>query len=187
MTNRQLYNLVFENFVQAKKELIREGYLKKNLDEVDFNEIFDQTKKRMLEEKVKKLQRENKMLKSKLQKEGLVGGQGGKGSEGSRLINKGFRKLGKFFGNPMDKLTDVAMELNKNSDNYRILLNYISDGTLNSDAKIARAISFVDALERKLGYGEEFQRTLPKGLMAIGKNEEPEGGIFENFKRRKRY
>ena len=68
MTNKQLYNLVFENFVQAKKELIREGYLKRNLDEVDFNEIFDQTKKRMLEEKVKKLQRENEMLKSQLSK-----------------------------------------------------------------------------------------------------------------------
>ena len=186
MTNKQLYNLVFENFVQAKRELIKEGYLKKNLDEVDFNEIFDQTKKRMLEEKVKKLQRENKMLKSKLQKEALVGGQGGRGSEGSRLINKGFRKIGKFFGNPIDTLTDVAMQLNKKADDYRILLQYISDGTLNSDAKIARAISFVDALERKVGYGDEFQRALPKGIMKIGSNEDPESGIFENFKSKKR-
>jgi hypothetical protein len=82
MTKKQLYNLVFENFVQAKRELIREGYLKKNLDEVDFNEIFDQTKKRMLEEKVKSLQRENEMLKSQLykkqlKKESVVGSQGG--------------------------------------------------------------------------------------------------------------
>ena len=44
MTNKQLYNLVFENYVQAKKELIREGYLKNYLNQVDFNEIFDQTK-----------------------------------------------------------------------------------------------------------------------------------------------
>ena len=66
MTNKQLYNLVFENYVQAKRELLREGYQKKHLDEVDFNEIFDQTKKKMLEEKVKKLQRENTMLKEKL-------------------------------------------------------------------------------------------------------------------------
>jgi hypothetical protein len=66
MTNKQLYNLVFENFVQAKRELIGEGYTKKHLDEVDFNEIFDQTKKRMLEEKLKSLQKENKMLKEKL-------------------------------------------------------------------------------------------------------------------------
>jgi hypothetical protein len=67
MTNKQLYNLVFENFVQAKRELLREGYLKtKDLNAVDFNSIFEQTKKRMLEEKLKSLQRENKMLKEKL-------------------------------------------------------------------------------------------------------------------------
>jgi osmotically-inducible protein OsmY len=68
MTNKQLYNLVFENYVQAKRELLREGYTKTHLEEVDFNEIFDQTKKKMLEEKVKKLQRENEMLKGKLAK-----------------------------------------------------------------------------------------------------------------------
>jgi len=194
MTNKQLYNLVFENFVQAKKELIREGYLKRNLDEVDFNEIFDQTKKRMLEEKVKSLQRENEMLKSQLaKKKGLreagsmsAAGQGAVGQGGSRLLDKSFRKIGKFFGNPMDKLTDVAMELNKNSDNYRMLLKYISDGTLNSDAKIAKAITFADSLERKIGYGDEFMKAFSKGVMSIGKNEEPEMGIFENLKRKRR-
>jgi hypothetical protein len=191
MTNKQLYNLVFENYVQAKRELLREGYQKKHLEEVDFNEIFDQTKKKMLEEKVKKLQKENEMLKSQLAKrQGLkeagtmsAAGMGKQG--GSKLLDKSFRKIGKFFGNPMDKLTDVAMELNKNSDNYRILLQYISDGTLNSDAKIAKGISFVDALARKMGYGDEFERTLSRGIMAIGSNQEPEGGIFENFKRKK--
>jgi hypothetical protein len=192
MTNRQLYNLVFENYVQAKRELIREGYMKKHLDEVDFNEIFNKTKNQMLNEKLKSLKRENEMLKSQLaKKKGLkeagsmsAAGQGASGQGGSRLLDKGFRKIGKFFGNPMDKLTDVAMELNKNSDNYRILLQYISDGTLNSDAKIAKAISFVDALARRIGYGDEFERTLSRGIMTIGKNEEPEGGIFENRKRR---
>jgi hypothetical protein len=194
MTNKQLYNLVFENFVQAKRELIREGYLKRNLDEVDFNEIFGQTKKKMLEEKLKSLQRENEMLKKELsKKKGLkeagsmsAAGQGAGGQGGSRLLDKGFRKIGKFFGNPMDKLTDVAMELNKNSDNYRILLSYISDGTLNSDAKIARAITFVDNLGRKMGYGDEFENALSRGVMAIGRNEEPEMGIFENLKRKRR-
>ena len=57
---------VFENFVQAKRELIKEGYRKDNLNNVDFNEIFEQTKKKMLEEKVKSLKRENEMLKEKL-------------------------------------------------------------------------------------------------------------------------
>jgi len=192
MTNKQLYNLVFENFVQAKRELLREGYIKReDLNEVDFNDIFEQTKKKMLEEKLKSLQRENEMLKKELskkqlRKEAVVGPQGGKGSGGSRILDKGFRKIGKFFGNPMDKLTDVAMELNKNSDNYRILLSYISDGTLNSDAKIARAITFVDNLGRKMGYGDEFENALSRGVMAIGRNEEPEMGIFENLKRKRR-
>jgi len=191
MTKKQLYNLVFENFVQAKRELIREGYLKKNLDEVDFNEIFDQTKKRMLEEKVKSLQRENEMLKRQLGKQKSLKEAGSMNAarqgrqSGSKLLDKGFRKIGKIFGNPMDKLTDVAMQLNKNSDEYRILLKYISDGTLNSDAKIAKSISFVDALERKMGYGDEFEKTLSRGIMAIGRNEEPESGIFENRKRRR--
>jgi hypothetical protein len=66
MTNKQLYNLVFENYVQAKRELIREGYSKRLVSEVDFNQIFEQSKHKLLEEKVKKLQRENKMLKEKL-------------------------------------------------------------------------------------------------------------------------
>jgi hypothetical protein len=185
MTNKQLYNLVFENFVQAKRELIREGYRKRHLDEVDFNEIFDQTKKRMLEEKLKSLQRENEMLKEKLyqkqiRKEAVVGPQGGKGSGGSRLLDKPFRKLGKFFGNPMDTLTDIAEQLGKNSDNYRYLLSFISDKTLDTDAKIAKAITFLDSARRK-GLAND---SLDRGIQAIGTGNQPEEGIFENFKRK---
>jgi hypothetical protein len=66
MTNKQLYNLVFENFVQAKRELIKEGYRKESLQEIDFNEVFSKTKNKMLEEKMKSLQRENQMLKKKV-------------------------------------------------------------------------------------------------------------------------
>jgi len=66
MTNKQLYNLVFENFVQAKRELIKEGYRKASLDDVDFNEVFSQTKHKMLESKLQSLQRENEMLKRQL-------------------------------------------------------------------------------------------------------------------------
>ena len=68
MTNKQLYNLVFENFVQAKRELIKEGYRKESLQEIDFNEVFSKTKNKMLEEKMKSLQRENEMLKKQLSK-----------------------------------------------------------------------------------------------------------------------
>ena len=66
MKEREFKKLVFENFVQAKKELIREGYHKKHLEEVDFKSIFEQSKQKMLQEKVKSLQRENQMLKEKL-------------------------------------------------------------------------------------------------------------------------
>jgi hypothetical protein len=190
MTNKQLYNIIFENFIQAKRELIREGYLKKEeSNKIDFNEIFDKTKGEMQKKKIEKLQRENQMLREKLsqkqlKKEAVVGPQGGMGSGGSRLIDKPLRKLGKFFGNPTDKLTDVAMQLNKNSDDYRILLSYISNGTLNNDAKIAKAITFIDALDRKGISGSNFESALDRGIEAISSGEQPEGGIFENRKRR---
>jgi hypothetical protein len=187
MTNKQLYNLVFENFVQAKKELIREGYMKRNLDEVDFNEIFDQTKKRMLEEKVKSLQRENEMLKKQIKRKELqeagsmsAAGMGKQG--GSKLLDKSFRKVGKFFGNPTDKLTDVALQLGKNAADYRYLLSFISDGVLKSDAKIAQAITFLDNARRK-GISND---SLDMGIEAIGAGNQPEMGIFENLKRKRR-
>jgi hypothetical protein len=186
MTNKQLYNLVFENFVQAKRELIKEGYRKKSLDEVDFNKVFSETKHKMLEEKVKSLKKENEMLKrqlykKQLKKESVVGSQGGKGSGGSPLLDKGFRKIGKIFGNPMDKLTDVALELGKDSDNYRYLLSFISDKVLDTDAKIAQAMTFFDSARRK-GLNNDF---LDRGIEAIGAGNQPESGIFENRKRRR--
>jgi hypothetical protein len=189
MTNKQLYNLVFENFVQAKRELIKEGYRKKSLDEVDFNKVFSETKHKMLEEKLKSLQKENEMLKRKLyEKKSLreagsmsAAGQGAAGQGGSRLLDKGFRKIGKFFGNPMDKLTDVALELGKNADNYRYLLSFISDKVLDTDAKIAQAITFLDSARRKALSND----SLDRGIEAIGAGSQPETGIFENKKRRR--
>ena len=188
MKEREFKKLVFENFVQAKKELIREGYIKKT-DNLNFEDVFNETKKKVLEERVKSLQRENQMLKSKLsqkqiRKEGIVSGSGGKGSSGSRLIDKPLRKLGKFFGNATDSLTDVAMQLNKNYKDYTLLLSYISDGTLNNDAKIAKAITFVDALGRKGISGSGFESALDRGIEAISLGEQPEGGVFESRRRR---
>jgi hypothetical protein len=187
MTNKQLYNLVFENFVQAKRELIKEGYRKNSLDEVDFNKVFSETKHKMLEEKVKSLQRENQMLKSQLYKrKGLkeagsmsAAGMGKQG--GSRLLDKSFRKVGKFFGNPTDKLNDVALELGKDGSDYRYLLSFISDKVLDTDAKIAQAMTFVDSAKRK-GLTND---SLDRGIEAIGTGNQPEGGIFENRKRRR--
>jgi hypothetical protein len=77
MTNKLLYNIVFERFVQAKKELIREGYHKNSLDKVDFNEVFSKTKHQLQEAKIKSLMRENQMLRRKLYESSYrAGGQG---------------------------------------------------------------------------------------------------------------
>jgi predicted nuclease with TOPRIM domain len=67
MKEREFKKLVFENFVQAKKELIREGYIKRS-DNLNFEDVFSETKKRVLEERVKSLMRENQMLKKQLSK-----------------------------------------------------------------------------------------------------------------------
>jgi hypothetical protein len=189
MKEREFKKLVFENFVQAKKELIREGYIKRS-DNLNFEDVFSETKKRVLEERVKSLQRENEMLKKQLKGKGLqeagtmsAAGMGKQG--GSKLIDKPLRKLGKFFGNATDSLTDVAMQLNKNYKDYTVLLDYISDGTLNNDAKIAKAISFIDLLYKKGISGSGFESALDSGIEAIGSGGQPEGGIFENRKRRR--
>ena len=86
MKEREFKKLVFENFVQAKKELIREGYIKRS-DNLNFEDVFSETKKRVLEERVKSLQKENQMLKKQLskkqlRKEAVIGPQGGIGSSG---------------------------------------------------------------------------------------------------------
>jgi hypothetical protein len=124
MTNKQLYNLVFENFVQAKRELIKEGYRKTSLDEVDFNEVFNKTKHKMLEEKVKSLQRENEMLRKKVsQRKGLkeagtmsAAGQGGKfqgGGAGSETVGNLLNRLGATFGDKGSKAAIIADKLVK--------------------------------------------------------------------------
>lgn len=127
MTNKQLYNLVFENFVQAKRELFKEGYTKKHLDEVDFNDIFENTKKKMLEEKVKSLQKENEMLKKKLQKESLMGSMGSTG--GYETGGAGSETVWNF-------LTKAAAKLNLSrtailDDEIKSLLD---SGTIDDDA-----------------------------------------------------
>ena len=140
MTNKQLYNLVFENFVQAKRELIREGYRKGNLDEVDFNEVFDKTKHKLAEEKIKSLQRENEMLKSKLsERRGLkeagtmsaagMGRQGdGAGSEGLwNALTNVFARVGvktAMIDVVLDKLKAIDSQ---KTDKYSNIKNILTD------------------------------------------------------------
>lgn len=109
MTNKQLHNIIFENFVQAKKELIREGYQKNKLENVDFNQVFESAKKKMLEERVKSLMKENEMLKRQLGKRKSLKEAGSMSAAGQG---------GEFQGNaPGSKalwnfLTKVAADLN---------------------------------------------------------------------------
>lgn len=124
MTNKQLYNLVFENFVHAKRELIKEGYTKKHLDEVDFNEIFGRTKSLMQEKKIESLKRENEMLKKQLsKKQGLkeagsmrAAGMGKQtGGAGSESIWNFLTKVGAKLGSTTAKADVIADELEKNN------------------------------------------------------------------------
>jgi hypothetical protein len=122
MTNKELYNIVFEKFVQAKKELIREGYRKTSLDEVDFNEVFNKTKHQLREAKIQSLMRENKMLKNKLKKEGLMDnisrtGNSEVGGFGSEKFGTGMDRVGAFFGHKGSKAELAASELENTKDN----------------------------------------------------------------------
>jgi hypothetical protein len=117
MTNKELYNIVFEKFVQAKKELIREGYHKHSVNDVDFNEVFNKTKHQLQEAKIQSLQRENQMLKRKLQESMYsAAGQGSQfqgGGAGSKtfgkLMTKGAAALGDVDAKA-DVITDRMME-----------------------------------------------------------------------------
>ncbi len=178
MTNKQLYNLVFENFIQAKKELIKEGYRKDSVNEVDFNEVFSQTKHKMLEEKLKSLQRENKMLKNKLQKEGLMGSMGSTGGyETGGIGSEGFwnflTKVAAMAGNPTAKADIVANRLIKNGkltslDSDRFKMNLIS----NLKQKIDFEEAVLSAL-RKVG--------ARNSVMAESKIKKLKEGIFDMF------
>ncbi len=174
MTNKQLYNLVFENFVQAKRELFKEGYTKKHLDEVDFNQIFEQTKKKMLEEKVKSLQRENEMLKGKLSKikslkEGIVDTQGGLGSGNSKLMDWLF------------DLIDKGLAAGGNRDS---LLSVIEKGLIKS-GKLSDGLEasvFTRNLAPKLG-----RMSLTKAVLEALRETGVRGETLNESKKRRRY
>jgi hypothetical protein len=149
MTNKQLYNIIFENFVQAKKELIKEGYRKTSLDEVDFNEVFNKTKHKMLEEKLNSLKRENEMLKKKLKKEGIMGsmgrtgGYGETGGAGSETVGNWMTKGAAALGSTTAKadiITDKMVERGMLSDSediskFRIKVkNFLKSGLSASEA-----------------------------------------------------
>jgi hypothetical protein len=122
MKEREFKKLVFENFVQAKKELIREGYIKRS-DNLNFEDVFSETKKRVLEERVKSLQRENEMLKNQLKGKGLqeagsmsAAGQGGAfqgNAPGSKEVGTGMDKIGAFFKDKGSIATLATKELDK--------------------------------------------------------------------------
>jgi hypothetical protein len=135
MTNKQLYNLVFENFIQAKRELIKEGYRKESFKEVDFNEVFKQTKHKMLEEKLKSLQRENEMLKKEINyKRGLkqessysAAGQGADfqgNAPGSKQIWKGITNIFAKGGNVRAIADGIVDELDSKKFFDKMMMKY---------------------------------------------------------------
>ena len=195
MKEREFKKLVFENFVQAKKELIREGYLKRT-DNLNFEDVFSETKKKVLEEKVKSLQRENQMLKSKLsQRRGLkeagtmsAAGMGKQG--GLDWFNKTFRDVSSM---PKDKLAKVAIKLGINlkgrefSRLNAMLNDSIESGKLNSPEKIEKAIRLVDNLDNLNPSNYEF--ALESGINKIAGIDEPksEPQTLSESRRRRRY
>jgi hypothetical protein len=137
MTNKQLYNLVFENYIQAKRELIKEGYRKESFKNVDFNEVFNKTKSVMQEEKIKSLKRENEMLKKRLQKEGLFGSMAGTGSSevggaGSEEVGTGMNRIGAFFKHKGSIAALTAQELDKDFDKMMKAYNTPKKGLIDA-------------------------------------------------------
>ncbi len=171
MTNKQLYNLVFENFVQAKRELLREGYLKReDSKKLDFNDIFEQTKKKMLEEKVKTLQRENEMLKKKSLKEDETGTKlGAKYQQGSKLMDWLF------------DLIDKGLAAGGNRDS---LLSVIEKGLIKS-GKLSDGLEasvFTRNLAPKLG-----RMSLTKAVLEALRETGVRGETLNESKKRRRY
>ncbi len=161
MTNKQLYNIVFERFVQAKKELIREGYRKTSLDEVDFNEVFNKTKHQLREAKIQSLMRENQMLRRKL-KEGLkqesisdAAGQGAAyqgNAPGSETLWKGISNMMSPFSVTAmaDKVVRQLVKQNilqDNDDISKFKIKYIGfrKKGLKNDEAIGKAMSELEA------------------------------------------
>jgi hypothetical protein len=176
MNNKQLYNLVFENFVQAKRELFREGYTKKHLEEVDFNDIFEQTKKKMLEEKVKKLQKENEMLKGKLAKKeltkenlmGSMGSTGGyeTGGAGSEGLWNFITKLGAMAGS-MTAKADIATK------------RLIKSGKLDSFDSDRFSMNLMTNLEKDM----DFKQAVLSALRKVGAR----NNVMAESRKRRRY
>jgi thymidylate synthase ThyX len=187
MKEREFKKLVFENFVQAKKELIREGYIKRS-DNLNFEDVFSETKKRVLEERVKSLQRENEMLKKQIKRKGLreagVSNPTGYGERGSDALDNRFRQFGmKFFDNPTDKLTDVAVKLGIKSNSREfdrlnaMLGDFIKKDKLNSPEKIEKAIELINKLDSQ--EPSDYYSALVSGIDMISKPQ-----LTENRRRR---
>jgi hypothetical protein len=195
MTNKQLYNLVLENYIQAKKELIREGYLKREeSNKIDFNEIFDRTKGEIQKKKIEKLQRENQMLREKLsQRRGLeeagVSNPTGYGEFGHKGLDSTFGFMGNLFRNPTDRLNTVSSKIfniKKGTLDFDELegklYDFIKSGKLNSSEKIEKAIRLVQKLDKLRP--SNYESVLTDGIEAIS---QPTSQTLAENRRRRRY
>jgi len=171
MKEREFKKLVFENFVQAKKELIREGYLKKN-ENLNFEDVFSETKKRVLEERVKSLQRENQMLKKQMGlQEAGVSNPTGYGERGSDAMDGVFDFIDNVlakYGNTGSKISVIkrAMKAKK---------------VIESDRDLEQ---FGLILQRKMKEGFPMKKAILSALRQMGiRNPEPKT-LAENRRRR---
>jgi hypothetical protein len=174
MKEREFKKLVFENFVQAKKELIREGYIKRS-DNLNFEDVFSETKKRVLEERVKSLQRENEMLKKQLKGKGLqeagVSNPTGYGERGSDAMDGVFDFIDKVlakYGNADSKVSVIKRAMK-------------TKGVIESDTDLNQ---FGIILQSKMKEGFPMKKAILSALRQMGiRNPEPKT-LAENRRRR---
>jgi hypothetical protein len=185
MTNKQLYNIVFERFIQAKKELIREGYHKTSVDKVDFNEVFNGTKHALQEAKIKSLMRENQMLKKKLKQEGLLGNMSGTGGSetggfGSKTVGNFMNKVGAdVFKHKGSIATIEAEKLDKVFDKMAMEYNTSKQGLVD-----AFEIKMIRNLENGMSKNEAIKSAMADmgGTLAESRRRKlQKEGLFDMF------
>jgi hypothetical protein len=177
MKEREFKKLVFENFVQAKKELIREGYIKRS-DNLNFEDVFSETKKRVLEERVKSLQKENQMLKKQLRGKGLEEGEdssGGKLGAKFQQGSKGLDWLFDFIDNVLAKYGNMGSKISVIKRTMKAKKVIESDRDLNQ---------FGMKLQTKLEDGLPMKKAILSALRQMGIRTPEIQTLAENRRRR---
>jgi hypothetical protein len=178
MKEREFKKLVFENFVQAKKELIREGYIKRS-DNLNFEDVFSETKKRVLEERVKSLQRENQMLKKQIKRKGLR--EAGEDSSGGKLGAK-FQQGSKALDGVFDFIDDVLAKYGNMGSKISVIKRAMkAKKVIESDRDLNQ---FGMKLQTKLEDGLPMKKAILSALRQMGIRTPEIQTLAENRRRR---